>query len=47
MTYVSYFILSVEEVALGVAAEAPEGDNWVPVCRPEDLPKGKQLRPLS
>ncbi|WIA17977.1 hypothetical protein OEZ85_009466 [Tetradesmus obliquus] len=30
----------VEEVSLGVATEAPEGDSWVPVCRPEDLPKG-------
>lgn len=33
----------VEEVQLGApqaAAAAPTGDNWVPVCRPEDLPKG-------
>lgn len=28
------------------AAAAPVGDNWVPVCRPEDLPKGKPLRGL-
>lgn len=34
--------LAVEEVQLGKAA-APVGDNWVPVCRPEDLPKGEQL----
>jgi len=32
----------VEEVTLGkAAAAAPEGDSWVPVCRPEDLPKGE------
>jgi nitrite reductase/ring-hydroxylating ferredoxin subunit len=30
----------VEEVQLGRQAAAPVSDNWVPVCRPEDLPKG-------
>lgn len=45
MTYNTCFMLSVEEVSLGVATEAPEGDSWVPVCRPEDLPKGEQLWP--
>lgn len=35
---------AVEEVQLGkAAAVAPQGDNWVPVCRPEDLPKGESL----
>lgn len=34
---------AVEEVQLGAAAAAPVGDNWVPVCRPEDLPKGECL----
>jgi hypothetical protein len=34
--------VAVEEVQLGkAAAVAPQSDNWVPVCRPEDLPKGE------
>lgn len=35
-------VCAVEEIQLGsAAAAAPLGDNWVPVCRPEDLPKGE------
>lgn len=31
----------VKEVVLGkAAAAAPEEESWVPVCRPEDIPKG-------
>lgn len=31
----------VKEVRLGKAPEAAQADSWVPICRPEDLPKGE------
>eukprot|EP00775_Hariotina_reticulata_P013089 gene13089-13216_t len=30
----------VEEVTLGTTTSAADDSDWVPVCRPEDLPKG-------
>lgn len=37
----------VKEVVLGKPAAAPaDGDSWVPICRPEDLPKGERRRTL-
>lgn len=32
--------VEVEEVVLGTPKAADEQDTWVPICRPEDLPKG-------
>jgi hypothetical protein len=48
--------LAVAEVPVGVAAPSTSGssgdnagtlgDDWVPVCRPEDLPKGALARKI-
>jgi hypothetical protein len=36
------FTIAVEEVVIGKAAAAPADDGlWVPVCLPEELPKGE------
>lgn len=35
------FAVEVTEIRLGKSAEvAQSGDSWIPICRPEELPKG-------